>query len=94
MIADSRISIIERRGDKRSFLYSTSDSLSDVDVWIQEPISRQLLAISRLNIVDGIYSTTRFVTTIIPIEPELVEEFGAWDVLSDEALATFEAECG
>jgi hypothetical protein len=80
------------RTNYSQFPYSTSDVGSDYqDLWIQESISHQELNVTDQIIINGLYVQTENQKIIFPAnEPNLLDEFQAWDKASDEALDNFE----
>jgi len=72
-------------------VYSTSDSgSSEIIVWIQDSISCQPFESAR-HLINGIYAQVgEMENSFKSLEPNLAQEFLAWDAASDEALTNFE----
>jgi hypothetical protein len=89
---DSRTSIV-KQDIAANPLYSSSETVGDVGVWIQPSVSDQAICVAGSTIIDGIYAQTQRPEFAPVIEPDLAWELEAWEAASDEALLLFEAEC-
>jgi hypothetical protein len=89
MTLDSK-TFVNPRGLLNKQMYLTSDPQEN-DWGGQLPVSRQTFQPGLADLIDGIYVAAKPPEVIFSFEPELENEFAAWEAASDEALLNFES---